>query len=504
MILITSAKYVSYGLASDFGHIPPCMLPVQNKRLYEHQCSLIRSAFDDIIYLSLPSDYVLPEFDSLRLSELGVKIIRIRPDTSLLSSINGALAIVNKLNEPLRILFGDTLFKSLPKEDDIYLYGTSEDDYKWDYSDRQHVYSGFFSFSDQHRLRALMCIADEFTDAIIKYGLNGVESDGWLDFGLQNTYYRSISKFTTQRSFNSLDITRFSVKKHSEDHSKMNAEANWFTNMPHNMKRFVPSVWDVFNDGYEIEYFYLSSLASMYVYGENSYDTWVSIIDACDSFISAESSHHASVPRRIASVNNKLFTEKTKSRILKYAQAENFDLSHRLSLNGKSLPSINDIINDLDANIKKDSINSTSIMHGDFCFSNILYDFKSQSIKVIDPRGLSGDGKEQSIYGDLRYDVAKLAHSVIGKYDFIIAGRFSYSEESQYDMSFSIYDNANCNIADYFLSLMERHYSFSAKTIYPIMINLFLSMLPLHSDDRLRQKAMLANALRLYLEYKAL
>ena len=75
-------------------------------------------------------------------------------------------------------------------------------------------------------------------------------------------------------------------------------------------------------------------------------------------------------------------------------------------------------------------------MHGDFCFSNILYDFKSQSIKVIDPRGLSGDGKEQSIYGDLRYDVAKLAHSVIGKYDFIIAGRFSYSEESQHDMNF--------------------------------------------------------------------
>ena len=162
----------------------------------------------------------------------------------------------------------------------------------------------------------------------------------------------------------------------------------------------------------------------------------VSIINARDSFISTESSHHASVPRRIASVNNKLFTEKTKSRILKYAQAENFDLSHRLSLNGKSLPSINDIIDDLDVDIEKDSINSTSIMHGDFCFSNILYDFKSQSIKVIDPRGLSGDGKEQSIYGDLRYDVAKLAHSVIGKYDFIIAGRFSYSEESQHDMNF--------------------------------------------------------------------
>ena len=37
---------------------------------------------------------------------------------------------------------------------------------------------------------------------------------------------------------------------------------------------------------------------------------------------------------------------------------------------------------------------------------------------------------------------------------------------------------------------------------YPIMINLFLSMIPLHSDNNLRQKAMLANALKLYLTFK--
>ena len=34
------------------------------------------------------------------------------------------------------------------------------------------------------------------------------------------------------------------------------------------------------------------------------------------------------------------------------------------------------------------------------------------------------------------------------------------------------------------------------------MINLFLSMIPLHSDNILRQKAMLANALDLYDEFK--
>ena len=43
---------------------------------------------------------------------------------------------------------------------------------------------------------------------------------------------------------------------------------------------------------------------------------------------------------------------------------------------------------------------------------------------------------------------------------------------------------------------------FDFKMYYPIMINLFLSMIPLHSDNNLRQKAMLANALKLYLTFK--
>lgn len=504
MILITSAKYISYGLASEFGHIPPCMLPVQNRRLYEHQISLIKSFFNDTIYISLPSDYKVPEFDENRLSELNVIVVRINPNTSLAASINAALTTAACLNEPLHILFGDSLFKSLPLDDDIYLYGMPEDDYKWDYSDKQHIYSGFFSFSDQYKLQSLLNCTDEFTNAAVNYGLSGIEADGWLDFGLQNIYYRSIARFTTQRAFNSLDITGYSVVKRSEDSKKMSAEANWFLHVPHDMKKFIPSVWDCFDNGYEIEYFYLSSLASMYVYGEHSYNTWVNIINACSRFIDTEKTYHKDADLKMAHVNNKLFTEKTRPRILKYALSENLDLSLPLIYNGIQVPSVNDIIDDLDKTIKKDDIDNVSVMHGDFCFSNILYDFKSQSVKVVDPRGISGDGKELSIYGDLRYDIAKLAHSIVGKYDFIIAGRYCYNEISPYDMSFKIYDNANCKIADHFLSLMNKRYSVSPKTIYPIMINLFLSMLPLHNDNRQRQKALFANALRLYLEYKSL
>ena len=127
-----------------------------------------------------------------------------------------------------------------------------------------------------------------------------------------------------------------------------------------------------------------------------------------------------------------------------------------------------------------------------------MYDSRSNHIKLIDPRGV--DNKHNiSIYGDWRYDVAKLAHSIVGKYDFIIANRFKYKENSSTDIEFEIeYDNI------YEIKELERYFEtfFDFKMYYPIMINLFLSMIPLHSDNNLRQKAMLANALNLYIEFK--
>ena len=512
MILITSANYVNFGLSSEFGHIPPCMLPVQNKRLYEHQYTLIEKLQSSInnredVYISFPADYEIPYFDELTLNRLGIKIIKISSKLSLLLSIMEALEYVND-SEPVRILFGDTLFAELPTDLDVYLYDDSNDDYKWDYLDSHSVYSGYFAFSNAKELWSSLSyihynsVSDNFTGVISKYKLNGIKALGWLDFGLQNTYYRSSSKFTTQRSFNSLYIKRFSVKKCSKDIRKMQAEASWYYSLPADMKHFAPAIWNTYECGYEIEYLYLSSLANMYVYGESSYNTWVNIINACCEYLTAEYGY--SGDESVAHTNNKLFTEKTRSRIDKYANDTGIDLNKPIKINNVTVPSVNDIIDELDNHIEKDAARFTSVMHGDFCFSNILYDFKSQSVKVIDPRGISADGKEITNYGDLRYDIAKLAHSVIGKYDFIMAGRFDYSEQSPYDITFNVYCNKNCRVYKYFFDKMSSLYNITADIIYPIMINLFLSMLPLHSDDRLRQKALFANALNLYIEYKSL
>ena len=117
---------------------------------------------------------------------------------------------------------------------------------------------------------------------------------------------------------------------------------------------------------------------------------------------------------------------------------------------------------------------------------------------MIDPRGLDFENN-QLIYGDIRYDVAKLAHSVIGLYDHIIAGYYELVENEPYNYNFKIYTNPIIeNIQGKFLETKFTGKSFEELDTFPILIHLFLSMLPLHADNENRQKALIMNALRLY------
>ena len=155
-------------------------------------------------------------------------------------------------------------------------------------------------------------------------------------------------------------------------------------------------------------------------------------------------------------------------------------------------------MNELSKNIGNPNQGCVALVHGDFCFSNILFDFRTQRIKVLDPRGL--DARNQpTIYGDMRYDVAKLYHSAVGSYDYIIAGFFNVARTSNYHIELTLPDDARLRaIRDLFVNMKYVGSSLEDLRAHQISVLLFLSMLPLHADDPRRQFAFLANALRLY------
>lgn len=511
MILITSAAYVTPALASEFGKLPPCMLPVQNRRLYEHQIALVPEG--GRVVLSLPKSYTLTNYDKKRLSDLGVTIVMAPDELSLGQSIVYVLNVIGHYNEPVNILHGDTLFSSLPDEQDVCAVSVAEDNYEWA-SVSQHesaVYSGYFSFSNQSLLiQKITESGYKFIKGVEAYSegqkLKNISLPGWLDFGLSNTYYRSISKMTTQRVFNSMKVTRHSVRKSSLDKSKMAAEANWMLSLPTPMKHYSPAVWDNGVEGdrgyYEIEYYFLSSLANLFVFGKNKPYVWEEIIKACMEYLNDEVLYKPENVKEVAKQNDQLYSIKTIKRLEDYAKQTGISLDEPFKYNGVNVPSLRQIIADIEPALSKEDERFATLMHGDPCFSNILYDFKSKSIKVIDPRGLDVDGN-LSIYGDFRYDVGKLAHSIIGMYDFIIGGMFDYSETSPYDVKLSFEITSDLlRIQEYFLSQKFGGFTIEELSMYPVLIHLFLSMIPLHSDYPTRQKAMLANALRLYIDFK--
>jgi hypothetical protein len=138
-----------------------------------------------------------------------------------------------------------------------------------------------------------------------------------------------------------------------------------------------------------------------------------------------------------------------------------------------------------------------SIMHGDYCFSNILIDPSNFIFKMIDPRGRVK--KTRSVFGDPRYDIAKLRHSVCGMYDFIVNGLYRLEE---------IQDAFHCEILipDGYSAMptlfdeYAQRYRFVVEDIRFIEGLLFLSMVPLHKDDFIRQKMLYLKAVLIFNE----
>lgn len=519
MFLIMSAAYVDNELQSEFGKIPPSFLPLGNRRLYQHQIKL--APINSSIYLSLPDSYIVSERDLHWLEKHSVNIIYMPEGLKLGESLVASLNLAESENcSQLQILFGDTLFKELPngKLDRIGL-SKANGNYNWashqneelhwldtSESDINYVASGYLNISSPKVLiRAIIKAKWNFFEGLSIYNKNinikPLYLEDWYDFGHVNTYYKSKASFTTQRAFNELSITADSVTKTSCKNIKIKAEANWFANIPEPLKLYTPQLVGLKNDeenfSYDLEYLYQTALNELYVFSELPEHVWFQIFDRCICFLSAMREFKPLSSESKCNIYD-LFYIKTISRLDEYCIAKGVRLSDNWSYNEMEPTSLKQLVELSEAHLPYNSESkwTESVMHGDFCFSNILYDFRTNRIKVIDPRGITFSN-EITIYGDLRYDIAKLSHSIIGMYDWIIAGYYNV-EIDKNDIRFNLTAAVREDVQNYFIKLIEKTFGLNKVELLAMQIQLFLSMLPLHSDDINRQNAILANAFRLY------
>jgi len=530
MKLITSAAYISSEFASELGRLPPSFLPVGNKRLYSYQVDWMSLSGGDV-YLSLPESFILNDFDEKLLADLGVTILWVPDDVSLGESIMYCWNLTGKSYDSLQVLHGDTLFLGLrePCLDSFSVHpnsgyyqraSVSGGETRNSISDvwageHESVLSGYFSFSDPHSLvKSIIQSGGNFIAAVEKYvdshRVSYVSDGTWLDFGHINSYFRSRSYLTTERAFNDLKITSRVVSKSGLNAEKIAAERNWFSNLPSALRIHCPVFLNGCNttdeDGYQLEYLYWMPLNDLYVYGDLGAKSWRSIFEASKTVLEDFSTFKPlNIDNIDITVFDALYLPKTLDRLEKFCDDSELDLDTRIDLGDNfGTVSVREMAVRSSEFIAPATSEQAAIAHGDFCFSNVLYDSRINAIKVIDPRGIDNSG-EFTLYGDKRYDLAKLYHSVVGLYDFIIAGRYNLPEDraSAFSISFPC-ENRIRDIEKEFRKVFFSHGDISEIEILAINVHLFLSMLPLHYDRPDRQRAMLANAGRLYIKLEKL
>jgi hypothetical protein len=328
--------------------------------------------------------------------------------------------------------------------------------------------------------------------------LTALNTPIWRDFGHLQTYFRSRCAITTARSFNTLAIDTLTVRKSSADTEKMQAEANWLQNLPTAAKPYAARLLACGGAFYHTEYQYAPTLSELFVFSSIGRPTWRNILRSCQSFLSICATHHG--PGAGDAILSELAISKTQARLERFASETSFDITKPTSLDGKPLPSLMQMAERIRALIDLRSGRTETLMHGDFCFSNILYNSRAGRISVIDPRGYVHPG-QPSLYGDLRYDLAKLAHSVTGHYDHILAGRYAVRRDGSHGFAITFETSSNDAWLQGELADLEvAGLRVGSLQIRAITIGLFLSMLPLHADRPDRQTAFIANALRLYAE----
>ena len=318
-----------------------------------------------------------------------------------------------------------------------------------------------------------------------------LDEDDWFDFGELSEYNKNKKKFNRCRYFNNIYYGYDGeVIKSSSNYHKIQKEIMWYLAMQQMyIKKYCPTLISYSLDDsdvyYATEYCVGTSLQEMWLYNNLSFEDWSRILykifEMINMFKEYSVEPQLSVRKINPRFNLKIFLEKQ----LKERVSLNDLFEDDIIINGIKYD-VNNLLNKF-KNFEI-SDNESQICHGDLVFSNIIYNSSLDSIKVIDPRG---DFCGNILYGDIRYDIAKLAQCIIGDYDYIVNDLFILD-----DNGYRIYKEDNDKQQKLF-DLLIKESRCDRKEILFITAIQFLTMIPLHAENKDHQTMMKYKAIEL-------
>jgi dTDP-glucose pyrophosphorylase len=332
--------------------------------------------------------------------------------------------------------------------------------------------------------------------------IRAVKAGDWLDCGNPDRQASSHRTLLQKREFNDLSIDSVlgTVTKRSRYVEKFLDEINYLRLLPPELAVLFPRVLSFSTDWKDpyvtLEYYGYPTLAEVFVFENVDPGIWEQVFVHLREIMLQGFMRHT---RPLADdVVHEMYLGKTRKRLESMAGPDELLSLVRhagpVVINGRTVPNIPALWERLEAEVERLAANVQGcVVHGDLCLSNILYDLRSRVCKLLDPRGSFGIA---GIYGDPRYDVAKLYHSVYGMYDFIVNDLFDVSISGNV-VELEIRSRPqHRHIEERFEKVFFAE--FDRREILLITALLFASMPALHYDAPRRQMAMYARALELF------
>lgn len=532
-LLIPSAKIVPEEL-QNLGKLPAIIYPVGQGITFDYLLEQYEAQAEAIEILC----YEMAEEAAARLSAYKSEKIRVRCLDRLGDLGDTIHAGLRDTHTPVVINFADTIvmdrlpdtakdsfFYSEDYPSDIWTFFTCDDGVITSICDkqegldtkvRQKLFVGVFRFSDEADFKDCLEEAlrnrdrrmNSFYQALMAYSrrhpLEAVRTENWFDIGHADKYYNSKLEVKA-REFNHIviDKKRGILRKSSDDKEKFIGEILWYLKLPADIEYVRPRIFSYstgYNEPYiSMEYYSYHTVHELFLYGDLNYHQWLDIFERI-RFIYSDFKRYSVRDSGIQAALKEVYLDKTLSRLERLRQDERFAaFFHKpMKINGTAYLPLDEVLKKLSEEIPKRlyDVDTFHIIHGDLCFANIMVDSNLSFIKVIDPRGKFGT---YDIYGDQRYELAKLFHSVDGKYDFIIKDLFElHADMQEAAITFHILDRKrDFDLYEAFQTVFKEEIGCDKEKIELIEALLFLSMIPLHGESGKHQYAMLATGVEL-------
>lgn len=532
-VVIPSAKIVPEEL-QNLGKLPAIIYPVGQGIVLDY---LLEQYEDDSKTIRIICCEMADEVER-RLSAYRSSKLRLDRLVQLGDLGDTIYAGLEDMHTPVIINFADTIvMDTFPENaEDCFFYSEDYPSDIWTYFDcedgvitsvrdkqaglnaksKQKLFVGVFRLSDEADFKR--CLQESlqedrggmnsFYRALMVYSnlhtMKAVCTQNWFDIGHADKYYNTALEVKA-REFNhiTIDKNRGILRKCSDDKEKFIGEILWYLKLPADVEYVRPRIFS-YSTCYEelyiaMEYYAYHTVHELFLYGDLTYHQWMDIFRRI-RFIYNDFKRYSIQDDNIQAALKSVYLDKTLKRLETLRGKKNFSafFDRPVQVNGIRYMSLDRICSLLESEIPRRlyDVDVFHIIHGDLCFSNIMVDSNLSFIKVIDPRGKFG---AYDIYGDQRYELAKLFHSLDGKYDFIIKDLFRLEADRENAViDFELLDrNREYKLYDLFLDVFSEEIGDDREKIELIESLLFLSMIPLHGESAEHQYAMLATGLEI-------